>query len=83
MVNIDNILESGYAVKGAFSDIFDSAIVGVTTDTEPKLVYSYNVMLHILVDSGHDYIEAESTLRSLCELRKEDIFVIYTNEHIT
>ena len=82
MSNIEKILQRGHVVIGALGDQFDRAIVGVTTEIEPKLVYSYNIMLTILLEEGQDYDTADGTLQGICSLRKDDIVVIHTVEHI-
>lgn len=82
MLNVEKIETSGHKIAGKLTDTFDSAIVGVTSEIEPRLVYSYNIMLDILLKQDNHYQQAERHLREICEYHKHDLVIIYTVEHI-
>lgn len=82
MTNIEKILINGHAVQGTLIDSFDSAIVGVTEEEHPRLVYSYNIIVRILKNSGWTLDDVDAYLDGLKLLRDDDILIIYTVAHL-
>lgn len=87
MLNIDKIISSGHEVEGRLNDSFDAAILGVTAEKVPRVVYSYNKLLDILIEKGWSYEDAESYLTdtlptSVQSLHSTRPLFIYALDHI-
>lgn len=82
MTNIEKILINGHAVQGPLIDSFDSAIVGVTGEEHPRLVYSYNIIVRILKNSGWTLDDVDAYIDGLKLLRGDDILIIYTVDYL-
>lgn len=82
MTNIDKIIVNGHPIRSSLIDKFDPAVVGVTGDESPKLVYSYNIIVRILTESGWLVGDIDAYVESLKLLRSDDILIIYTVVHL-
>lgn len=88
MLNVEKIIRNGYRIEGKLSDMFDSAIVGVTAGSASKLVYSYNIMIDSLLEKGWTCSQAESyiddTLATVLESLEDNKrpIVVHTVDHL-
>ena len=84
MKNVDLLRQSGHYFKHQLRDEFDSVIVGVTTGPEPKLVYSYNGMITVLMEENNwDIEKAESYLMGVMSLHEGDVIFMHGLKQVT